>query len=399
MSRFDEPAAAALLTPEAVRERSQELYGLGLDGRLQAWTVQPEAMAATADLVAEVVRVNYPDLRVPFHARWRHFAVGGHDRWAALRATLPDDAADRARAAFDLVILSVLLDAGAGMAWRYREAATGEEHSKSEGLAVASLVMFAADAFGRGRADAARLTDVTAADLASGFQAGPDNPLVGLEGRAALLQRLGRTLLAAGLDRPGALFDILAAQAEDGALPARAILVTLLRHLGPIWPGREVLAGINLGDCWRHPGIRRADASAGLIPFHKLSQWLAYSLVEPLEEAGLRITGLDALTGLPEYRNGGLFLDMGVIRPRDPAVFGAEHAPGSILVVEWRALTVALLDAIAPLVRARLGLSAEAFPLARVLEGGTWWAGRRLARERRADGGPPLRILSDGTVF
>lgn len=115
--------------------------------------------------------------------------------------------------------------------------------------------------------------------------------------------------------------------------------------------------------------------------------------------AGLRVTGLDALTGLPEYRNGGLFLDMGVIAPRDPAVLARTHAPGEALVVEWRALTVALLDRLAPLVRARLGVSAAAFPLAKVLEGGTWWAGRRLAAERRADGGPPLRIESDGTVF
>jgi hypothetical protein len=69
------------------------------------------------------------------------------------------------------------------------------------------------------------------------------------------------------------------------------------------------------------------------------------------------------------------------------------------LVVEWRALTVALLDRIAPLVRERLGVSEKEFPLARVLEGGTWAAGRRLARERRPAGGPPIRVASDGTVF
>lgn len=394
--------AAALLTPEAVRERSQELYALGLDGRLQAWVVRPGAMATTAELVAEETRANYPDLQPPFHARWRHFAVGSQDRWGALRGTLPPDPAERARVAFDLVILSVLLDAGAGMAWRYREAVTGGEFARSEGLALASLAMFAAGAFathGAARAESDRLAKIGPEDLAHGFQAGPDNPLVGLEGRAALLQRLGRTLAVAGLDRPGALFDILAAEALDGTLPARAVLTALLHHLGPIWPGRETLDGMNLGDCWRHPGIRRADATAGLIPFHKLSQWLAYSLIEPLEEAGIRVTGIEALTGLPEYRNGGLFVDMDVIRPRDPAALGAEHAPGDILVVEWRALTVALLDALAPLVRARLGLSAEAFPLARVLEGGTWAAGRRLSRARRGDGGPPLRVVSDGTVF
>jgi hypothetical protein len=402
----DTSPATALLTPEAVRERSHELYALGLDNRLQGWVVQPEAMAATAELVAEVVRVNYPDLKVPFHARWRHF----HPDGAATLGRIIGEPAALLRARIDLAIVSVLLDAGAGMAWRYRDTATGQTYARSEGLAMASLALFAAGAFADDgaspRADAGRLSAITAEELGRGLQVRPDNPLTGLEGRAALLRRLGATLAAtpgifgrADTPRPSGLVDGLVAQLEDGALPARTILVALLRHLGPIWPGRESLDGVNLGDCWRHPGIRRADATAGLIPFHKLSQWLAYSLIEPLEATGLRVTGIDALTGLPEYRNGGLFLDMGVIRPRDPGILEAEHAPGDILIVEWRALTVALLDAIAPMVRAGLGLTAEDFPLARVLEGGTWWAGRRLARERRADGGPPLRVVSDGTVF
>jgi hypothetical protein len=402
----DVSPAAALLTPEAVRERSHELYALGLDNRLQGWLVQPGAMAMTADLVAEVVRSNYPDLNVPFHARWRHFLPDG----AATLGRIIEDPAALLRARIDLAIVSVLLDAGAGMAWRYRDVATGKTYARSEGLAMASLALFAAGTFADDdaspRVDAARLSAITAEDLGQGLQVREDNPLTGLEGRAALLRRLGATLAAAtaafgraDTPRPSGLVDGLVTQLEDGALPARSILIALLHHLGPIWPGRETLGGVNLGDCWRHPGIRRADATAGLIPFHKLSQWLAYSLIEPLESAGLRVTDIDALTGLPEYRNGGLFLDMGVIRPRDAAVFEAEHAPGDILIVEWRALTIALLDAIAPMVRARLGLSAEDFPLARVLEGGTWWAGRRLAQEHRADGGPPLRVVSDGTVF
>jgi hypothetical protein len=137
----------------------------------------------------------------------------------------------------------------------------------------------------------------------------------------------------------------------------------------------------------------------GLVPFHKLSQWLTYSLVEPLEQAGLRVTGLGALTGLAEYRNGGLFVDDGVLAPRQPDAFETRHPVGGPFVVEWRGLTVALLDRTAALVRARLGLDEEALPLAKVLEGGTWAAGRQAARERRPDGGPPFIVESDGTVF
>jgi hypothetical protein len=126
---------------------------------------------------------------------------------------------------------------------------------------------------------------------------------------------------------------------------------------------------------------------------------MAYSLIEPLQWCGVEVTEIDGLTGLAEYRNGGLMIDMGLIALRDPDEAAREHEPGSELVVEWRALTVCLLDAIAEKLRARLGLTAQELPLAKVLEGGTWAAGRRIAADRRAGGGPPLTIISDGTVF
>ena len=44
-------------------------------------------------------------------------------------------------------------------------------------------------------------------------------------------------------------------------------------------------------------------------------------------------------------------------------------------------------------------MSAADMPLACILEGGTWAAGRKIARERRVDGRPPLEVTSDGTVF
>ncbi len=111
------------------------------------------------------------------------------------------------------------------------------------------------------------------------------------------------------------------------------------------------------------------------------------------------VADIDGLTGLPEYRNGGLFLDFGVLDLKDRAAWTRSHEVGSALVIEWRALTVALLDIVAEKMRERLGLTAAELPLAKVLEGGTWAAGRRIAREKRADGGPPLTVISDGTVF
>ena len=197
--------------------------------------------------------------------------------------------------------------------------------------------------------------------------------------------------LGEAVGRPGALFDVMAARAVDGKLPAPVILDVLLQALGPIWPGRLSLGGVPLGDCWRHPAIKRGDATNGLVPIHKLSQWLAYSLIEPLLWAGIEVTDIDGLTGLAEYRNGGLFIDAGVLSLRDPAGLQREHTVDSELVVEWRALTVALLDRLADVVRARLKMDRQALPLARILQGGTWTAGRNIAKKMRPDGGPGLR--------
>ncbi len=408
----DSRAGASLLSAEAVRRRAHEMLAIGIEDGLQHFQVRPRRLDETADVVAGVIRDAYPSLAVPFHARWRHLVVAGRDLWQErVAATAWPGIAARARAAFDLAVVSVLLDAGAGARWRYRDASTGVMAQRSEGLALASLRMFEAGAFSATagdplRADAARLRAIDASELAAGFGASEDNPLVGLEGRAALLRRLATVVgnnptIFAHCDapRPGGLFDHLVARFEGGRLAAPRILEAVLTHLGPIWPGRLSLGGVPLGDTWRHPALRRADPTDGLVPFHKLSQWLAYSLIEPLQDAGIEVSDLDALTGLAEYRNGGLFIDTGAVVLRDPAAAERPQPIGSTLVVEWRALTVALLDRVAPMIRERLSLSTSAFPLPRVLEGGTWAAGRRLARARRPDGGPPIQVASDGTVF
>jgi hypothetical protein len=256
------------------------------------------------------------------------------------------------------------------------------------------------------RVDADVLATLSVADLERGLQVSDANPLVGLEGRVDLLRRLGALValkpgIFGSLDapRPGGLFDRLAMLADNLQLPAPVILCELLQQLGPIWPSRLTLGGIALGDCWRHPALTTEDATSGLMPLHKLSQWLAYSLIEPLQTAGIRVTDIDGLTGLAEYRNGGLFVDVGVLAFRDAEDARREHEVTSSLVVEWRALTVALLDRVADGMRQRLGLDATSLPLAKILEGGTWAAGRSLARERRPDASPPVKVTSDGTVF
>jgi hypothetical protein len=105
------------------------------------------------------------------------------------------------------------------------------------------------------------------------------------------------------------------------------------------------------------------------------------------------------LTALAEYRNGGLLVDLGAIRPRAPIDPLLRHDVGSELVVEWRGLTVALMDPLVGLVRERLGLDSN-FAMPQLLQGGTWSAGRKIAHALRPpDGPPPIAVAADGTVF
>jgi hypothetical protein len=378
---------------------------------LQHFRYDPEQLPACASYVVSVIQETYPALDIPWHSRWRHFGAGGVDRLAQFQQSVAAfDPDEHARCAFDLVIASVLLDAGAGEHWRYYETGTGQTHTRSEGLAVASFHMFLAGRFSScserpWQADAAGLQQVTEATVAEALQVTVSNPLVGLAGRAALLRRLGEVVargphyFGAAAPRLGNLYDFLRAQAIQGVLAAPQILLAVLESLSPIWPERLQIGGVNLGDVWYHPQVTGDGLTAGLVPFHKLSQWLTYSLIEPLEAAGLTVTDMDALTALAEYRNGGLLLDLGVLKPKHPAVLGQVHIPASTVVVEWRALTVALLEHLATIVRRMLSCSGQDLPLIKLLEGGTWRAGRKIAWERRADGAPPLRIASDGTVF
>ncbi len=402
-----------LRNPHTIRERCANITAAIDQGESTHFRIRRERLDDAAALVAQVTRRRYPDGHIPYHSRWRHFEAGGVDRSAELDERLAaifgsPSAVETARARIDLTVVSVLLDAGAGDRWCYHDSRSQQDYARSEGLGVASFRAFMAGAFSSRseepcRVDGIALQKIDANALAHVFQAHGDNPLIGLEHRARLLNRLGETMLrdAArfGPDaRPGEIFFRLTDKGRRTELGAADLLHSLLVGLGDIWLTNSHLDGSALGDTWRHRFAAGSGPDQGWVPFHKLTQWLTYSLLEPFERAGVTIQSMDDLTALPEYRNGGLLIDTGVLELIDPALAEQLLEPGHEAIVEWRALTVTLLDELAPLVRARLDLSAQAMPLARVLEGGTWAAGRELAAQLR-NGRPPLRIDSDGTIF
>lgn len=396
-----------LRSPAAIRERCSQLFTMAVEGKSRHFSCDLTQLGRVADYVIEVMREQYPDLQIPFHSRWRHFEAGGVRRNSKLDEKLTGlTPIEKAVAKFDLAIISVLLDAGAGNAWHYYEQETQLGFRRSEGLAVASFQMFCQGAFSSDpnqplQVDAPRLQALTEKELADGFGANAENPLVGIAGRLRLLQKLGQVLLSSPHvfgelhPRPGNLVNYLLGKSRNNHLAAATVLSAVLEGLTQIWSGRLEVAGVNLGDVWFHPDV----ADDHLVPFHKLSQWLTYSLLEPLQELGLDITSLDALTGLAEYRNGGLCLDLGLISVKSPDILLKPQAVTSEVIVEWRALTVILLDHIAATVREQLGMSAEELPLVKILQGGTWTAGRKIAYELRTGGIPPIQIESDGTVF
>jgi hypothetical protein len=134
------PELEYLLSPRAIRDQARVIFERTVKGK-GLFAYQEDKLEPTVKLVLDVTRQNYPTLDIPFHSRWGHFKVGGVDRVKEVDGKLASlDKLERARCKLDLVIPSVLLDAGAGAAWKFRDGP--RMLSRSEGLGVASLRLF-----------------------------------------------------------------------------------------------------------------------------------------------------------------------------------------------------------------------------------------------------------------
>ncbi|KAG8716672.1 hypothetical protein FRC09_015413 [Ceratobasidium sp. 395] len=427
-----ENMVAYLRTLPSIRERCSRVHALAQEDKLEYFDYHPDKEDEVVKFCAGIIKRDFGTAyeTIPPHSRWRHFDAG-RERIAPLLAEWSKELAplDTAKRLIDLFLVSVLLDAGAGNAWAYTESG-GAKFGRSEGLAIASLDMFLAGFFagdGGKKVDAAGLKRITPDTTGAAMQVSESNPMSGLEGRSNLLANLGNALSASpeifGADgRPGNMLDFFhkEGRSQDGKTFVHMSVIwhVLIDGLAPIWPAtRTQLGGVSLGDVWPCSALAAAAAKidpaqgtsgSDLVPFHKLSQWLAYSLVEPIEKVlGWRVEGMEDMTGLPEYRNGGLLVDFGVLTLRketvssfypDPKVDIARLAPSHPAIIEWRAMTVIELDRIAAALRTYLG--APELSLAQVLESATWKGGREIAKQKRPEtGGPPIEIESDGTVF
>lgn len=235
--------AAYLRSIYAVRERSKYVFVKAKRNQLAHFTVDLSKFNDTATYLVSIINVSVHDISlegcsiirapllctdspffqrdfkynyqaIPPHGRWLHFEAGGRPRVEQLLATWPSsiDNQERTRRLIDLFLVSVLLDAGAGTKWSYKSKESGKMYRRSEGLAIASLEMFKAGYFSSNpdepcQVDAAGLRTLTMEKLGTGLQVSDANPIIGLEGRAGLITRLGEALDNSGIwgriGRPG----------------------------------------------------------------------------------------------------------------------------------------------------------------------------------------------------
>ena len=256
-----------LLTPEAVRERCDEIFAVAELGGLLYFDYCPEKLDPAVELVLEEIYQNYPNAPVPFHSRWRHFELDGRNMWAELFDRFANiSSGERARRRIDLIVVSVLLDAGAGPSWQYKDIETGLIFGRSEGLALASLRLIQSgilSIYGDEdpvRVDAERLINITSLELRSVFQVSNKNDLIGLEERTGLLNQLGKVMKQPesifrqnNEIRPGNLYDHMTASNNNGEIKARDILIVLLKELGTIWPDGGKIGSLPIGDVGEHP--------------------------------------------------------------------------------------------------------------------------------------------------
>ncbi|KAJ5220600.1 uncharacterized protein N7469_009487 [Penicillium citrinum] len=425
---------------KAVRERAHLVLQAAEKDELTHFSYFPDLMPQVAGYVAGIIDRDFgPDKfhEIPPHGRWQHFNVGGVNRVEKLIddwRSAGHDELEITRRLVDLFFVAVLLDAGAGDFWKFTEPNTGNLYGRSEGIAVAALYMFKAGTFSDSSVHATKesvdgksmshgLSSLDIGTFRNHFQITPDNEIIGDTSRVDLLNSVGVSLLNlpeifGSNGRPGSLVDYLLSNKKGENLDYETLWSVLQKTLLPAWPkNRTQVSGVPIGDAWPlkvleklSSGQQSDNDTLKIQPFHKLTQWLAYSLSVPfIRILQLKWENIDQGTGLPEYRNGGLFVDLGVLKLKDEVLKQGLDNSGkkvpsfdatSDVIVEWRAMTVALLDSLHGLISDHFAQQGVRLSMTQMLEAGAWKGGRELAAKYRPETrSSPIVIEGDGTLF
>ncbi|KAI8988195.1 hypothetical protein BDF20DRAFT_310633 [Mycotypha africana] len=436
-----------LLSLRAVRERCFKVQEAAVRNKLQHFDIDTSKLQDIVQFVISIIKRDFDDpSKIPTHGRWRHFDADGYPRVQTLInswASLGIDKTEQTRRVLDLMVVAVILDLNPSHNYSYQEASSGRLYKKKEGIAIAILEMYMKGLFSANpdqphRVDSNAIMALQITDLLAGFK-GTSETLNDLEERFKLLKHLGHKLQHCSdyfrnnedqAFRPGNMLDYIlnhptTITTKKGPLILLETIWPIILEIGELWSVPQTDpesnsdgATLTLGDVWSCPIISCADQ---MVPFHKFSQWMLYSLIEPMEKMlGAMIEGTEQLTPLPDYANGGLLIDTGFITLKasdfDRGI--KNHKENSLLqgqpkmeitpmfdisdpvITEWRALTIAYLDLVAERVRSVMNLNRRSLTLSQLMEGGTTSAGKELAEISRPNTQePPIIIKCDGVLI
>lgn len=394
-----------LLSPAAIRQQCMKVFTLAVEGKSH-FILHLDEIPKVADYVFEVLTERYPQLEIPGHSCWVHLkeSTKRQEILASYLDTLDNE--ERLKFKIDFATLVSVIGAGTGSEWSFEDKEEGIKLGRTEGLVCAAFDLMMSDLFktdGLYQLNAQNLLSLEVQSFTSMFQISEKNKLYGIEGRLSLLNQLGYCLENNNSyfdleQRPGDLLNTFKKALSAGEIEAYSLFHSILKAFHKIWPSRLNINGVSMGDTWLYKPIGTSPIEQ-ILPFHTLSQFMVYSYFSAIEDYGWKIVNKDSLSGLSDYRNSGLFVDLGVLELRDIFELQKLHLPSDNIILEWRALSVVLLDQLAKVIRDKMTLDSQQFPLWKILEAGSWHAGRKIAYHIRANGEPPLKIQSQGMVI
>ena len=381
---------------DVIRERAWMLLAAAERGQSDHFVPSAEAIGTVAVALADSIRADDAAVKgtapPPLANLWHGMRRHQPGALAALGDALAGgDGLERARSGADLAALHRIIEP------------IGLDASSP---ALDALVRHFAAGGWSGRAGAVALDapGIRRALAGDGAVAIPDALMAKLAegGRRQRLEQLAAGLERApdqlGLDgRFGSLLEGLVAESagsggigdSTGQIPAQLLVDRLAPLIDPITASTVRIGGSLAGDVWRHPLAWAEDRSRELVPFHSLLLALVLDLVEPLEEASAPLADLDQLPVPADRVLAAQMLRLGLVRSRHPAVARLRHPPGSDIVVELRALSVALCERLADRLRAELGRTAHDLPVVQIVE-----PLAQLAMKWREAPGPGIAINS-----
>ncbi|WP_305988874.1 DUF1688 family protein [Roseibium sp. MMSF_3544] len=398
-----------LFKPQEVRRRAHDLLGIATDSGLKHVEVDLSKLSDALLMVLETTKENYPEFHIPPYGVWRDFEAGGIDRWAALASARSFEGAEQMlTSAADLAVLSAYMKTMHPVGWHYEDRMTETRVSGKQASALAAFHMFASGSFSSEmtdpyRVDAETLIRMEKDELAFGLQWDLQDDTDLLEALQQHLKRLGEALALRSdffsegyFTRPGLLMVRLAREG-GGAVSALKLMDRLLEALAPVWLGGAEAGDISLGDSFRHSG-GTGSSEATVFPFHLAAQDMVYSLVEPFAWAGLEVEDLNLLAVPADDTHAAVFVKTGVLKIKDGPEAPTEESVRDRMI-EIRAITMALTDKLADLLRSELDVTAEQLPLTCILEGGTSRAGNHVLQQSSPGTDKLGRFLNPGAVF